>query len=43
LIEKHIDGAVLKIGEEKAKILEEQGRQLSFNKAVEYALDFDKD
>jgi len=31
------------LGEEKASALEEEGRKMGFEKAVEYALDFDKD
>jgi hypothetical protein len=43
LIEKHIGGAIKVVGPEKAKILQEEGRQMGFEQAVEYALNFDKD
>jgi hypothetical protein len=41
--EKHIGKAQKSLGEEKSIKLFEQGKKMGFEKAVEYALDFDKD
>jgi hypothetical protein len=40
---KYIEGAKKEVGEELAKQYEEEGIAMGFEKAVEYALDFDKD
>lgn len=41
--EEYVNGARRAVGEEKAAQYEQEGRQLGFDKAVEYALDFEKD
>ncbi len=41
--EKYIEGAKKEVGEELARKYEEEGIAMGFEKAVEYALDFDKD
>jgi tetratricopeptide (TPR) repeat protein len=43
LKERHIGRARKELGENTAAELEKEGRQMGFEKAVEYALDFDKD
>jgi len=43
LVERHIGRAKKELGEIAAAELEEEGRQMGFEKAVEYALDFDRD
>ena len=43
LMERHICRARKELGEKAAAELEKEGRQMGFEKAVEYALDFDKD
>ena len=43
LAQQHIVGTRKKIGEELTKKYEEEGRALSFEQAVDYALDFSKD
>ena len=42
-IEEYIGGARKAVGEKAAAKYEQEGRQMGFEKAVEYALDFDKD
>jgi hypothetical protein len=42
-IDTYIEGAKTKVGEEHAKKYEEEGIAMGFDKAVEYALDFEKD
>ena len=42
-IETYIEGAKIKVGEELAKQYEEEGITMGFDKAVEYALDIEKD
>lgn len=42
-IETYIVGAKKEVGEELSKKYEEEGRTMGFDKAVAYALDFDKD
>ena len=42
-LEKTIGRAKEKLSKEKASPLEEEGRKMGFEKAIEYALDFDKD
>lgn len=42
-IETYIEGAKKKVGEELTKQYQEEGRQMGFEKAVEYALDFDRE
>ena len=42
-IETYIEGAKKEVGEELAKTYEEEGIAMGFEKAVEYALDFEKD
>ena len=41
--EEYVNGARKAVGEEKAAQYEQEGRQMGFEKAVEYALDFEKD
>ena len=41
--EEYVNRARKAIGEEKAAQYEQEGRQMGFEKAVEYALDFEKD
>jgi predicted ATPase len=41
--EEYVNGARKTVGVKKATQYEEEGRQTGFEKAVEYALDFDKD
>ena len=41
--EEYVNGARKAVGEDKAAQYEQEGRQMGFEKAVEYALDFDKD
>jgi hypothetical protein len=43
LVIQHIVGTREKLGEELTKQYEEEGRSMSFEEAVEYTLDFDKD
>jgi len=43
LVQKHIVGTREKLGEELTHTYEEEGRSMSFEEAVEYALDFDRD
>ena len=42
-IDTYIEGAKKEVGEELAKKYEEEGRTMGFEKALEYALDFEKD
>lgn len=42
-IEEYIDGARKTVGEKAAATYEQEGRQMGFEAAIEYALDFDKD
>ena len=42
-IEEYIEGAKITVGEKTAAIYDQEGRDMGFEKAVEYALDFDKD
>lgn len=42
-IDTYIEGAKKEVGEELAKQYEEEGIAMGFDKAVEYALDFEKD
>ena len=42
-IDTYLEGARKEVGEELAKKYEEEGRAMGFEKAVEYAMDFDKD
>jgi non-specific serine/threonine protein kinase len=42
-IEEYIGGAKKAVGEKAAATYEQEGRHMGFEKAVEYALDFDKD
>jgi len=42
-IDTYIEGAKKEVGEVLAKQYGEEGRAMGFDKAVEYALDFDKD
>jgi hypothetical protein len=42
-IDTYIEGAKKGLGEERAKHYEEEGIAMGFDKAVEYALDFEKD
>ena len=42
-IEKYIDGARKAVGEKADATYEQEGREMEFEKAVEYALYFDKD
>jgi len=42
-IEEYINGARKAVGEEAASIYGQEGRQMGFEKAVEYALNFEKD
>jgi len=42
-IEEYIGGARKAVGEKAADTYEQEGRQMGFEKAIEYALDFDKD
>lgn len=42
-IEQYIGGARKAVGEIAAATHEQEGRQMGFEKAIEYALDFDKD
>ena len=42
-IDTYIAGAKKEVGEELAKKYEEEGIAMGFEKAVEYALDFEKD
>ena len=42
-IETYIEGAKKEVGEELAKQYEAEGTAMAFDKAVEYALDFEKD
>jgi len=41
--EEYLNGARKAVGEEKAAQYEQEGRQMGFEKAVEYALDFEND
>ena len=41
--EEYLNGARKAVGEKKAAQFEQEGRLMGFDKAVEYALDFDKD
>ena len=41
--EKYVNGAQKAVGEEKAALYEQEGRQMGFENAVDYALDFKKD
>lgn len=41
--EEYVNGALKAVGEEKAAQYEQEGRQMGFEKAVEYALDSEKD
>jgi len=41
--EEYVNGARKAVEEEKAAQYEQEGRQMGFEKAVEYALDFEKD
>lgn len=41
--EEYVNGARKAVGEEKAAQYEQEGRQMGFENAVEYALDFEKD
>jgi hypothetical protein len=43
ILDEYLDKARQRMGEEKSTILFNQGKQMGFDKAVEYALDFDKD
>jgi non-specific serine/threonine protein kinase len=43
LVEKNIGRAKKELGEKASAELEKEGRQMGFEKAVEYALDFEKD
>lgn len=43
LVERHIGRAKKELGEKAAGELENEGRQMGFERAVEYALNFDKD
>jgi predicted ATPase len=42
-IEEYLNGARNAVGEKKAAQYEQEGRQMGFERAVEYALDFEKD
>jgi hypothetical protein len=42
-IATYIEGAKREVGEKLAKQYEEEGISIGFEKAMEYALDFDKD
>lgn len=42
-VEEYVQGARSAVGEKEAALYEQEGRQMGFEKAVEYALDFDKD
>jgi translation elongation factor EF-G len=42
-IDTYIDGAKEKVGEELTRRYEEEGKAMGFEKAVEYALDFERD
>ena len=42
-IEEYVNGARKAVGNEKATRYEREGRQMGFEKAVEYALDFEQD
>ncbi len=42
-IEMYIESAKAEVGEELTQKYEEEGIAMGFDKAVEYALDFDKD
>jgi hypothetical protein len=41
--EEYVNGARKAVGEEKAAQHEQEGRQMGFENAVDYALDFEKD
>jgi len=41
--EEYVNGARRAVGKEKTAQYEQEGRQMGFDKAVEYALDFEKD
>jgi tetratricopeptide (TPR) repeat protein len=43
LVERHIGRARKELGEDAAAEFENEGRRMGFERAVEYALDFDKD
>ena len=42
-IEEYVNGARKAVGEKEASQYEKEGRQMGFENAVEYALDFEKD
>ena len=42
-IEEYVNGARRAVGEKEAALYEQEGRQMGFENAVEYALDFEKD
>ena len=42
-IEKYIEGAKKKLGDELVRRYEEEGTAMGFDRAVEYTLDFEKD
>ena len=42
-LEKTVGHAKVQVGEKEAATLEEEGRAMGFEKAVEYALDFERD
>ena len=42
-IEEYVNGARRAVGEKEAALYEQEGRLMGFEKAVEYALDFEKD
>jgi len=42
-IEEYVNGARRAVGEKEAVLCEQEGRLMGFEKAVEYALDFEKD
>ena len=43
LVDNYIVGTRKKLGEELTRKYEEEGKSMGFEKAVEYALDFEKD
>jgi len=42
-IETYIEGVKKEVGEEKAQQYQDEGRAMGFEKAVQYAMDFEKD
>ena len=42
-VEEYLHGARVAVGEKKAEQYEQEGRQMGFDKAVEYAMDVDRD